>query len=1369
MPATTAPPETESLKSPVVPAGLDSADMDQALARPEELLVQLQSQVGNQAFTSAVQRSPEDGQDGGVALAERVPSPDEVASELPTGGVLDDAATDTATSTDGGMSGGDRTDGGPSDGGLPGGVETPPDLLTGDAAMSDADRPPEGELRSGGADVEQALESTGPPVGGVMDGGGPADTTARGGANPPDGLRTGGDASAGPGQGGGTATADRTSGPPATDRADGGAPATGRADGGAPATDAPAADDAAAGSGGMDGALVETELAEHERWGSAAATVGGAESAERAGFIAEQVGGGMGEGFQSGAVAGALIGFGSKAITRAIGSRLPIPIIGSIIGGVIGAAGLYSAIGTAEGRAQIGNKLGAIGEGASGYEAAANTIDGLITILDLAANILDTVGLVCGVIAAVAWLGVFPSFGATSPIAATCTSIATAVGVASSVLSLVKMGLTPLVMLFRSLHTFTSEADPREVQAQGSALADTGKALGGTLGGLAGSKAGETAGGAAADRLGAPPETAGARYSDEPDSNGSGGGAAGDGPTVEAVPPDGPRAGAADDDLNFEALPDNDPRSPLDRAVEGIDRPETGWGEPIDPSDPRYPFHGLHDQEIDASVAGIGEDPRTSLDRALEGIDRPETGWGEPLDPADSRNPLRGASDQEIDDFVAGIGQDPDPRSSVDRAMEGIDRPETGWGEPFDPNDPRNPIVTDADVDMGAGISPVPEPVPSVIIDPSIEGVETIPAPPRPVDNRPQTDVDWYDPVTNPTGTVHLDDVRAMGNNPHGDNWHPDQLGQPLDPGGYRGELGQMKMVMDPATGMPMLDETGVPIREFAPEGTFIPRPEGSHVVRSGNPGGWGDGTTPPGQQGFDDATAAAAAAAADGSGAIRDRSALPVEWPGGAAGNPVEDMNVFPLTNPRNNPAVSPGQPHSNFQVPTIETVVAPQPEGAPGPGRPDFYPGGGPQVQVPGWHSPVPGDRDASRPFMTDKDPVTGRPLTGPGGQPLPSFPIDRTVINPLSPDAAVRQAEDWGTRTNERKVAGLSVGRWDAGMDAAQAGDLAKKALVGEDAPYRPEFAADDNPFAKVAGEHREEADAHVERVNPDYERPPGSPADLADMRAEIAHMRAAERLAEADVATADAHQAETTKRAGQIEQVTGTVEAAKEATKTQQGDVAATAGANAGQQERQEQAGTDLSTSASRMAGLGTLEVLLGGWATAAGATAGIFYLIGNVIDSANSAGDKCGASAADALKFMEKLTEAKMLVGGEAAKSPTEMGRLNQEKAALDAEKERAAATEGELVTARTGVDSAAEQNASDAANAAECRADGSTDAAEAAAAAEDRQAQHDQLQSDLQAWAERHAQQRADAVQATADRLTEEGYIVLTLNKGLGG
>ena len=46
-----------------------------------------------------------------------------------------------------------------------------------------------------------------------------------------------------------------------------------------------------------------------------------------------------------------------------------------------------------------------------------------------------------------------------------------------------------------------------------------------------------------------------------------------------------------------------------------------------------------------------------------------------------------------------------DTSAGLFKAVEGIDRPETGWGEPADINDPRNPMrgATDADIETGAG------------------------------------------------------------------------------------------------------------------------------------------------------------------------------------------------------------------------------------------------------------------------------------------------------------------------------------------------------------------------------------------------------------------------------------------------------------------------------------------------------------------------------------------------------------------------------------------------------------------------------------------------------------------------------------------
>ena len=239
---------------------------------------------------------------------------------------------------------------------------------------------------------------------------------------------------------------------------------------------------------GMD--LVEHELAEHQAWGAATEQVGTANSSERAEFIAQQVSEGMGSGIASGAAAGLIVTLANSGAARLLARRLPVPVIGSIIGGVIGAAGLVNTFASAENRAQLAQTITRFGEGASGYEIMANSIDSVIAVLDVAANVIDTIGLVCGIIAAACWLAAVPTLGATSPAAATATSIATYCGLASTVISLVKLGLQPLSLLFRSMHTFTSQADPREIQSQGSALSNAAKGLGGTLGGYAGSAAG---------------------------------------------------------------------------------------------------------------------------------------------------------------------------------------------------------------------------------------------------------------------------------------------------------------------------------------------------------------------------------------------------------------------------------------------------------------------------------------------------------------------------------------------------------------------------------------------------------------------------------------------------------------------------------------------------------------------------------------------------------------------------------------------------------------------------------------------------------------------------------------------------------------
>lgn len=282
---------------------------------------------------------------------------------------------------------------------------------------------------------------------------------------------------------GGSQEAASTTRPPGGQRAAGehAQPSGNGAPGGQPEGSRPAPD-------AMD--LIEHELAEHQSWGEATAAVGGAQSAQRAEFIALNVSEGMGSGVATGAAAGLLVTLATSGAGRLLARRIPVPVIGSIIGGVIGAAGLVNTFANADSRAQLLQSVQRFGEGASGYERMANSIDAVISVLDVAANLIDTIGLVCGIIAAACWLAAVPTLGATSVPGGTATSIATYCGLASTVISLVKLGLQPLSLLFRSLHAFTTQADPREVQSQGSALSNAAKGLGGTLGGYAGSAAG---------------------------------------------------------------------------------------------------------------------------------------------------------------------------------------------------------------------------------------------------------------------------------------------------------------------------------------------------------------------------------------------------------------------------------------------------------------------------------------------------------------------------------------------------------------------------------------------------------------------------------------------------------------------------------------------------------------------------------------------------------------------------------------------------------------------------------------------------------------------------------------------------------------
>lgn len=125
-----------------------------------------------------------------------------------------------------------------------------------------------------------------------------------------------------------------------------------------------------------------------------------------------------------------------------------------------------------------------------------------------------------------------------------------------------------------------------------------------------------------------------------------------------------------------------------------------------------------------------------------------------------------------------------------------------------------------------------------------------------------------------------------------------------------------------PASGIP--EHTGA----FLERGYFNKTNGKGYLVRAGPPGSYGDHLF----ESLAEAEAYARQLASTGEAAIRETSALPRIWPGGAEGNPVDAIRVF---------EVPPDTPY-------IQGVVSPQMEGGAVHGAPVTYQGGGPQVVI-------------------------------------------------------------------------------------------------------------------------------------------------------------------------------------------------------------------------------------------------------------------------------------------------------------------------------------------------------------------------------------------------------------------------------------
>jgi len=296
-------------------------------------------------------------------------------------------------------------------------------------------------------------------------------------------------------------------------------------------------------SGGL--ANVDDELGEHKRWSKAGAAVGAAGSGQRAAFIAYSA---LSEdSFAESAAKGALMGAGTKLLEKGFekgalkfatsmaarygavaASKAPIPAVGAVIAGVMAAYSLSQ-----RDWRQTGATIGKFGKGEGKYDTLANSLESISTSIEVASEVLNLIAGIIGAISIAMWAITVATVGVAAPLAGTLSTIAGGIALVTLVLDAINSVIIKgLITVFRSLHAYSSTADPRDVVKEGAAIGDAAGAMTGFVGGFAGGLAGGHGAEKGLGRLGA--RLKGKSPPSIPDHVG-GGEAPGSGPSVEAA------------------------------------------------------------------------------------------------------------------------------------------------------------------------------------------------------------------------------------------------------------------------------------------------------------------------------------------------------------------------------------------------------------------------------------------------------------------------------------------------------------------------------------------------------------------------------------------------------------------------------------------------------------------------------------------------------------------------------------------------------------------------------------------------------------------------------------------------------------------
>lgn len=355
-----------------------------------------------------------------------------------------------------------------------------------------------------------------------------------------------------------------------------------------------------------------------------------------------------------------------------------------------------------------------------------------------------------------------------------------------------------------------------------------------------------------------------------------------------------------------------------------------------------------------------------------------------------------------------------------------------------------------------------------------------------------------------------------------------------------------------------------------------------------------------------------------------------------------------------------------------------------------------------------------------------------------------------NPNDPSLLSRRAEDWADQTAQRRLGPFTVSEWDEGFDGAQLGGLTVSLLSTEAASPPSPYTADSDPVPGVA-------DRTVEGVSPDYDRPPGNLERLDLLCCMINDLRVAQAMATADGVRGQQDIVETTRRGDQLQQIRQAVAQTTKLGDRHVSDVADTAAANEAQTARQQEAETQLMETKRRMTGVETMESMLVLWISGAVLAQALFEGLASVVGSAQSMVNKCKSSRIDSERFLGALKEVRAVLTKQQQASPLAMGRLNRDAETIDRAGQMNIQAREDISRSDQGVQTAQQQNQSDATAAGQFCSTANVDGAQAKTEAEKLQAEHDRLAEALNRWAQHHARQRHDAVRAKVTKVETAG------------